>query len=190
MGKIGAVIMREYRQAVRRKSFLILTILGPILMAALIVTPAFLAMKSDSSVHVAVLDGTNLFHQLNSSNDKEIFFEYVEEPLPLLKAKLLEKEYDAVLYIPYNSTMIGGMLYTASALESGVMSSILSSMKQNLSAEILVDEFGIDQDSLNTYLAQHTDRIMLGQMYVNEDGSETLRLLTADPIMPDGAEIG
>ena len=173
MDKIWAVMQREYRQAVRKKSFLVLTILGPILMAALIVTPAFLAMRTDRSVHVAVVDETNLFSHLDSGNDKEIFFEYADEPLPVLKMQMLEKKYDAVLYVPYNSTLIGGMVYTASALESGVMSNILSAMKENLSAEILVDEFGINPDTLNTYLAQHTDRIMLGQMYVNEDGSET-----------------
>ena len=173
MNKIWTVMRREYRQAVRKKSFLILTILGPILMAALIITPAFLAMRGDRSVHIAVLDETNLFGRLNSANDKEMFYEYVKEPLPLLKMQLLEKRYDAVLYVPYNSTILGGVVYTSSALESGVMSNILSSMKQNLSAEILVDEFGLDQDSLRTYLSQHTDRIMLGQMFVNEDGSET-----------------
>ncbi|MBR3741945.1 MAG: methionine--tRNA ligase [Clostridia bacterium] len=32
--------------------------------------------------------------------------------------------------------------------------------------------------------------MLLSAAKVNEDGSETLRLLTADPIMPDGAEIG
>ena len=32
--------------------------------------------------------------------------------------------------------------------------------------------------------------MLLSAVKVNEDGSETLRLLTADPIMPDGAEIG
>ena len=32
--------------------------------------------------------------------------------------------------------------------------------------------------------------MLLSAVKANEDGSETLRLLTADPIMPDGAEIG
>ena len=32
--------------------------------------------------------------------------------------------------------------------------------------------------------------MLLSAVRANEDGSETLRLLTADPIMPDGAEIG
>ena len=32
--------------------------------------------------------------------------------------------------------------------------------------------------------------MLLSAVKVNEDGSETLRLLTADPVMPDGAEIG
>lgn len=173
MHKVWAVMMREYRMAVRRKSFLVLTVLGPLLMAALILTPAFLAVRSDRSVHIAVLDETNLFPRLNSGNDKEITFEYVETPLPALKASLLEKKYDALLYIPYNSTMLGGMVYTSSALGSGVMSNILAAMKQNLTSEILVDEFGLDQDSLNAYIQQQTDRIILGQMFINDDMSET-----------------
>ena len=32
--------------------------------------------------------------------------------------------------------------------------------------------------------------MLLSAVKKNEDGSETPRLLTADPIMPDGAEIG
>ena len=32
--------------------------------------------------------------------------------------------------------------------------------------------------------------MLLSAAAKNEDGTETLRLLTADPIMPDGAEIG
>ncbi len=32
--------------------------------------------------------------------------------------------------------------------------------------------------------------MLLSAAHVNEDGSETLRLLTADPVMPDGSEIG
>lgn len=166
-------MMREYRMVVRRKSFLILTILGPLLMAALILTPAFLATRTDRSVHIAVLDETNLFSKLNSDNDKDITFEYVDTPLPALKASLLEEKYDAVLYIPYNSTMLGGMVYTSSSLGSGVMSNILSAMKQNLTSEILVDEFGLNQDSLNAYISQQTDRIILGQMFINDDMSET-----------------
>ncbi|MBO4282153.1 MAG: ABC transporter permease [Bacteroidales bacterium] len=173
MRKIAVVIAREYRQAVRKKSFLILTILGPLLVAALVVTPAFLSMKTDRSVRIAVVDETNLFSRLNSGNDKDIHFIYADESLPDLKQQLLDGKYDALLYVPYNSTMTGGMVYTAKPLESGVMSNILASMKENLSAEILVDEFGIDPDSLQTYIARQTDGILLGQMFVNEDLSET-----------------
>lgn len=173
MRKIAVIIAREYRQAVHKKSFIILTILGPLLLAALIVTPAFLSMKTERSVNIAVLDETNLFSRMDSGNDKDIHYVYADASLPELKKALLDGEYDALLYVPYNSTMIGGMVYTANALASGVMSNILASMKENLSAEILVDEFGIDPDSLQTYIAHQTDRILLGQMFVNEDLSET-----------------
>lgn len=173
MRKIAVIIAREYRQAVHKKSFIILTILGPLLLAALIVTPAFLSMKTERSVNIAVLDETNLFSRMDSGNDKDIHYVYADASLPELKKALLDGKYDALLYVPYNSTMIGGMVYTANALASGVMSNILASMKENLSAEILVDEFGIDPDSLQTYIAHQTDRILLGQMFVNEDLSET-----------------
>ena len=49
----------------------------------------------------------------------------------------------------------------------------MAAMKQNLTSEILVDEFGLDQDSLNAYIQQQTDRIILGQMFINDDMSET-----------------
>ena len=173
MNKIGTIIRREYFQAVRKKSFIILTLLGPILMAALIITPALIALHSNNHTLIAVLDESNLFPKLNSENDKEIFFEYSNASLPELKAQLLEEKYDAVLYIPYNSTITGGMVYTTSPLGSGVMSNILAAMKQNLTAEILIDEFGLDQDSLNLYLSQQTDKIMLGQMFINDDLTET-----------------
>ena len=173
MRKIMTIIRREYNQAVRKKSFLVLTILGPILMAALIVTPAILATRSNNDVTIAVLDESNLFQKLNSGNDKEIHFKYLSAPLNELKEGLVEGLYNAVLYIPYNSTQVGGMVYTTSPLGSGVMSNILAAMKQNLTDEILTDEFGIDQDSLNLYIAQQTDKIILGQMFINEDMSET-----------------
>jgi len=53
-----AVLKREYVQAVRKKSFLILTILGPFLMAALMFVPALVMMKGVDQKRIAVLDAT------------------------------------------------------------------------------------------------------------------------------------
>ncbi|MDD4210104.1 MAG: ABC transporter permease, partial [Bacteroidales bacterium] len=47
------------------------------------------------------------------------------------------------------------------------------SMKQNLSNEILLHEFKISQDSLNLYIESHTNKIMLGQTFIDKDGIES-----------------
>jgi len=58
MNKTWAIFKREYLQVVRKRSFLILTMLGPILLAGLMIIPAFLAVKGLGAKRVAIVDGT------------------------------------------------------------------------------------------------------------------------------------
>ena len=58
MRKLWAVLKREYRETVRKPSFLIMTVLAPFLMGALMLVPAFLASRGMGERRVAVLDGT------------------------------------------------------------------------------------------------------------------------------------
>lgn len=58
MNKLFAVLRREYLQAVKKKSFLIMTILTPFLMAALMFVPSLVAMKGIGKKTVAVVDAT------------------------------------------------------------------------------------------------------------------------------------
>ena len=173
MNKILIIIRREYLEAVKKKSFIIMTILGPLLMAALILTPALLANYGKDEVTITVLDETNLFSKLNSPNDKTIHYTYTNRSLQELKTDLIHKKIDVLLYIPDNNTTLGGMVYTTSSLGTGVISNILTSMKQNLSNEILLHEFKISQDSLNLYIENHTNKIMLGQTFIDKDGIES-----------------
>src|SRR5512132_3070004 len=56
--RMFAVFKREYFQVVRKKSFLILTVLMPFLLAGLMIIPAALAVKGLSGKRVAVVDAT------------------------------------------------------------------------------------------------------------------------------------
>lgn len=60
MNKIALIIQREYLIRVRKKSFIIMTILGPVLFAAVMILPAWLAMQDVTENHVLVLDQTGL----------------------------------------------------------------------------------------------------------------------------------
>jgi len=62
MRKIWVVIRREFVEKVRNKWFIISTVLGPLLMASLVVLPILLAEKGASERRIAVLDvGTDNF---------------------------------------------------------------------------------------------------------------------------------
>jgi ABC-2 type transport system permease protein len=58
MNKMFAVMKREYLQAVRKKSFIIMTLLFPFIMAGVMVLPGLLMAKGMGQKRIAVLDGT------------------------------------------------------------------------------------------------------------------------------------
>ena len=51
MNKISVIIKREYITRVRKKSFIIMTILAPILMAAIVILPTVIMMNDDCEIH-------------------------------------------------------------------------------------------------------------------------------------------
>jgi len=61
MKKIWLIIQREYLTRVRKKSFIIMTFLGPLLMAGVWVIPLLLASRSEGVKTIEVLDETGLF---------------------------------------------------------------------------------------------------------------------------------
>jgi len=58
MRKLYAVFKREYLQAVRKKMFIIMTFLTPVLMTLVMTLPAMLIRRGVSDKRVAVIDGT------------------------------------------------------------------------------------------------------------------------------------
>ena len=58
MNKMFAVLKREYLQTVRKKSFIIMTLIFPFLMAAMMILPGLLMAKGMGVKRVAVIDGT------------------------------------------------------------------------------------------------------------------------------------
>ncbi|MDX9751730.1 MAG: hypothetical protein RBT71_11660, partial [Flavobacteriales bacterium] len=56
MNKIRLIIWREFITRVRKPSFLIMTVLGPLLIAGAILLTAFLASQESTVHHVLVID--------------------------------------------------------------------------------------------------------------------------------------
>ncbi|GAB3530585.1 ABC transporter permease [Pontibacter brevis] len=99
MSKIWLIIQREYLTRVRKKSFIIMTLLTPILLAAFMILPGLLITMSGDTETVMVLDESGLFEgKLQDKKD----LRFIPLSGSLEQAKMLYQETDntALLYIP------------------------------------------------------------------------------------------
>jgi len=76
MSKIGIVIQREYTSRVRKKSFILLTFLMPVLFVALIFVPLLLSnIKDDTIKNIVVYDETGKYFSVFKDTDNYHFIE-------------------------------------------------------------------------------------------------------------------
>ena len=74
MSKLGLIIKREYLQRVSKKSFLLLTFLAPVLFAAMVFVPLWLAtLKSDEVKNIVVLDQVGKYASAFKNTDEYRF---------------------------------------------------------------------------------------------------------------------
>jgi ABC-2 type transport system permease protein len=101
MNKIAIIIRREYLTRVTKKSFLILTLLMPILFGGMMFLPGYLATReNDKAEQVAVFDRSTLFlGQLEDSKSTKFHF-IPEAEYTKIKDNLKNTEYYALLEIP------------------------------------------------------------------------------------------
>lgn len=100
MNKTLLIIKREFLTRVRKKSFIIMTLLTPILMGAMMIVPGMLASMGDTSKKkIAVVDKTKMFvNKLQGS--ETVSFEYItEKDFAAYKSAMKEKGVDAILVI-------------------------------------------------------------------------------------------
>lgn len=104
MTNLPIIISREYVTRVRKRSFLLVTILFPFLMAAVAVVPMGLAaMQDDTSKTVAVLDRTGRYTAALTLTPPDsvggIRFVPATHPLDFYRSEEAEAEAEAVLHI-------------------------------------------------------------------------------------------
>jgi ABC-2 type transport system permease protein len=105
MNKILLVIQREYLSRVQKKSFIVMTILGPILMAALFIVPVFLSQMTDETKKILILDETGWFLDKFENSDRYVF-ENIYTDLETAKQNLSDQGGYALLYVPRPSVAI------------------------------------------------------------------------------------
>ncbi len=99
MNKIFLIISREYWSRVKKKSFILMSILGPLLLAAIMVLPVWLATRDKTEQIVLVIDETSLLKD-SLKNSKNVKFIYTNLNLEIAKDSLFKSKFDGVLYLP------------------------------------------------------------------------------------------
>ena len=169
MNKTLLIIKREYLSRVRKKSFIVMTILGPVLMAATIILPAFLADWSEATKkNVAVLDETGWFFE--KFNDQEnITFYYITDDLETGKNTAISQKGDLLLYIPRTelNVPVNAQLFSSKQPGLNVTAYIRNVMKTEVENKKLLAS-GIDPDIIKSTKVN----INLATIRIEEDGIE------------------
>jgi ABC-2 type transport system permease protein len=151
MNKILLVIQREYLTRVKKKSFLVMTILGPLLMGGILVS-AMMLDKVDTEVKIiAVVDETRIFHDKFKSNDR-IKFIFPGGDVSKIKNESAQAGYFGILYIPATTNLSALEKAVTIYSESQPGFEVISKIKYTIEKEINTNKYieaGIDEKKLN-----------------------------------------
>jgi ABC-2 type transport system permease protein len=128
--KTFLIVKREYLSRVKKKSFLVMTFIGPLLMAALTLAPTYLSQVKDPVYNITVVDETGLF--VNKMEGTEnMHFQYAENSLTATKKELYGSDNYTILYIPYTALNSSkGVLLMA---EKQVNHAVINQLKHTIS---------------------------------------------------------
>ena len=153
MNKISIIIKREYMTRVRKKSFIIMTILAPVLMAAIIIVPTLVMVNQDQDFKkIAVLeDNSDLFKDV-IKNTKNLEFVYLENTkVDDLKNSFEKEGYYGILYISPELVNTPNAIQLLSKKQPPI--GLLEHIEGSLEKEI-------EKQKLMTYNIENLDEIM------------------------------
>lgn len=149
MNKIGLILKREYLTRVKKRSFIIMTFLGPLLMASVWIIAIVLSTQSEGVKIVEVIDETSIFYNKFKDTD-DLRFVYVSDDLRTAREKLKDSEHFGILYIPLPPYSLPKSVYLYSNGNPGLSmkSYIQNSVERILKDKKLLDTYGINSEDL------------------------------------------
>jgi ABC-2 type transport system permease protein len=152
MSKTSLIIQREYLSRVRKKSFIIMTIVGPLLMGGIFAS-VFLLNKADSEIKtIAIADHSHIFEGRFKSSDR-INFIYTNASVDSLRIHSSDSSYFGVLDIPATTNLASLEKAVILYSESTPGIDLISRIKFTLEKEINTSKYiaaGIDEEKLNS----------------------------------------
>ena len=160
MNKIFIIIRREYLTRVRKKTFIISTLLFPLLYLALIFGMGFIAEKSKQSLHVALIDSSGYFtaallSKENLADDNSVIT-LVDKNADSVMADHKKAGYDGYIIVPAINWKQGApLLFKANKAYGRSSTAAVEAKLNTIWTAIKKDSLQIDslkQDILNQRL--------------------------------------
>lgn len=143
MNKILLVIQREYLVRVKNKTFILSTILTPLLFAGLITAVTVISIKNIDKEKVAVIDNTGILEG-NLENTKALTFEF---PKGVDSTNYVAKGYTAVLYTP-GGKVPGYKLISKKQFGLVAQGELENKINETLENQLLKSKYNVDVKEL------------------------------------------
>jgi ABC-2 type transport system permease protein len=151
MNKILLIIRREFLTRVKKRSFIVMTILGPLLMAAIVIVPVYVATMSNEVKTLSVIDETGFFYG-KFKDSESIKFHYLVSDIGSAKASFTKSGDYALLYIPKTELTLptNAILYSKSQVNINVKSyikNVLGKRVEELKLEAKLKDLKLGDDA-------------------------------------------
>lgn len=145
--KILQILKREYSVRVKKKSFLVMTILGPLLMASVMIVPILLTMYSDEDSTIGIVDESGFFSEETFKDTKNITYKGIHLEIDEAKKELSKLGVDHLLYIPKPAYVFPSkvIIYSTSGSSLKVESDIKSQINNDL-RRLRLQKAGVSED--------------------------------------------
>lgn len=171
---IGLVIGREYNTRVRKKSFLILTFVVPILFAALAFLPTIIMMNTkEETREVAVVDRSGIAMPFLTNNDAANYYDFSNSDPDSLKAELDNLNKDILVVISPIDSARSVSVQTFSKKPAGVdFSESLSRRVSNAVEDYRINSYDIA--GLDEIMSSVRANVKVQEYTLGADGKETV----------------
>ena len=178
MDKILLIIQREYLTRVKKKSFLLATLLTPLGIAAFIVVASLIfGYESDESKSIAVIDESGVITG-GIKDEKSIKFSISKKSLEVLKEEVRNEKFDAIVVIPAVKNLyskdVQVLYYSAEGLTLDVEAVVKNRVKDYIrdykAVQLGLDEKSLDALTFSTYVEPEP---------IDEDGEDASKMTGA-----------
>ena len=172
---IRIIIEREYLTRVKKKSFIVMTILAPLLIVAAYSLIIYL-MISDATAskkHITIWDESGLFYKTFSDNDQYTFFHISPNDLDAAKEIYQQSNSYALIYIPKTQNIIPETANIFSKSQTGMgMKSYIKNVMQKEIERLKLKSSGVDDETLASI---KSGNVVVNAIRMTEDGKKEER---------------